>query len=228
MNANGPYWWKVDAWCRQTSYYQCWPKFMSTYDLTLVCICNSYYINAMPITSCFPVHVIHMLSFFLTQINPSKECHNASDRYPIMYHLVTETWTCVHVSVTQWCIVGYGRDALCEMHNILISLFHCFSWSGIILCMPPSQWETSLHCNVISHCLGPYTKWSLHDAPTSHSHFLYYVNPRCHHNCNTAMQHVSPSHYPQLCKYLFACYESHNPSPEEMLWSNYIKGIIIH
>ena len=124
--------------------------------------------------------------------------------------------------------MGEMHFGICEMHNILISLFHCFSWSGIILCMPPSQWETSLHCNVISHCLGPYTKWSLHDAPTSHSHFLYYVNPRCHHNCNTAMQHVSPSHYPQLCKYLFACYESHNPSPEEMLWSNYIKGIIIH
>ena len=25
----------------------------------------------------------------------------------------------------------------------------------------PSQWETALHCNVISHWLGAYTKWSL-------------------------------------------------------------------
>ena len=25
----------------------------------------------------------------------------------------------------------------------------------------PSQWETMLHCNVISHWLGPYTNWSL-------------------------------------------------------------------
>ena len=26
----------------------------------------------------------------------------------------------------------------------------------------PSQWEMTLHCNVISHWLGTYTKWSLH------------------------------------------------------------------
>ena len=25
----------------------------------------------------------------------------------------------------------------------------------------PSQWETTLHCNVVSHCLCAYTKWSL-------------------------------------------------------------------
>ena len=24
----------------------------------------------------------------------------------------------------------------------------------------PSQWGTTLHCNIISHCLGAYTKWS--------------------------------------------------------------------
>ena len=26
----------------------------------------------------------------------------------------------------------------------------------------PSQWETTLHCNVVSHWPGTYTKWSLH------------------------------------------------------------------
>ena len=25
----------------------------------------------------------------------------------------------------------------------------------------PSQWETTLHCNVVSHWLGAYTKWTL-------------------------------------------------------------------
>ena len=31
-----------------------------------------------------------------------------------------------------------------------------------ILCMcPPSQWETPLRCNVVSHWLDSYTKWSL-------------------------------------------------------------------
>ena len=28
----------------------------------------------------------------------------------------------------------------------------------------PSQWETTLHCNVVSHWLGAYTKWSLQNA----------------------------------------------------------------
>ena len=26
----------------------------------------------------------------------------------------------------------------------------------------PRQWETTLHSNVVSHCMGAYTKWSLH------------------------------------------------------------------
>ena len=41
--------------------------------------------------------------------------------------------------------------------------------TGIILCMRPAnerretvQWET-VQCNVVSHWLGAYTKWSLHD-----------------------------------------------------------------
>ena len=29
----------------------------------------------------------------------------------------------------------------------------------------PSQWETTLHCNVVSYWLGTYTKWSLHIGP---------------------------------------------------------------
>ena len=35
----------------------------------------------------------------------------------------------------------------------------------------PSQWETTLHCNVVSHWLGAYTKWSLLSWKTSiHTH----------------------------------------------------------
>ena len=40
----------------------------------------------------------------------------------------------------------------------------------------PSQWETTLQCNVVSHWLGAYTKWSLHQEPEStkshHPHVL--------------------------------------------------------
>ena len=42
--------------------------------------------------------------------------HNALVIYPTMHHFVTERWTCVHISVTEWFIVGYC-DILwvCEM-----------------------------------------------------------------------------------------------------------------
>ena len=33
--------------------------------------------------------------------------HNAPVLYPTMHHFVTEMSTCVHISVTKWCIVGY-------------------------------------------------------------------------------------------------------------------------
>ena len=34
-------------------------------------------------------------------------------------------------------------------------------------------WETTLHCNVVSHWLGAYTKWSLHIITKVHAAFLY-------------------------------------------------------
>ena len=41
--------------------------------------------------------------------------HNAPVPYPIMHHFVTEMCTCVHISVTKWCIVGYLCDALWDL-----------------------------------------------------------------------------------------------------------------
>ena len=49
----------------------------------------------------------------------------------------------------------------------------------------PSQWETTLHCNIFSHWLGAYTKWSLYKAHSRHDHSSlpwyipqYYTNSR--------------------------------------------------
>ena len=39
------------------------------------------------------------------------------DRYPTMHHFVTEMCTSVHISVTKWCIVGYGTGALWYFDN---------------------------------------------------------------------------------------------------------------
>ena len=33
--------------------------------------------------------------------------HNTPVPYPTMHHFVTEMCTCVHISVTKWCIVGH-------------------------------------------------------------------------------------------------------------------------
>ena len=45
-----------------------------------------------------------------------------------------------------------------------------FAISGISLYNAPSQWETSLHCNAVSHWLGAYLHWSL---------LFYLVVPQC-------------------------------------------------
>ena len=43
--------------------------------------------------------------------------HNASDKYPTMHYFVTEMGTYVPISVTKWCIVGFGlvHCGICEM-----------------------------------------------------------------------------------------------------------------
>ena len=42
--------------------------------------------------------------------------------YLIMHHFVTETCTCVHISATKWCIMGYSSNALWYLWGGSISL----------------------------------------------------------------------------------------------------------
>ena len=48
-------------------------------------------------------------------IDPSHKSHNAPVLYPTIYHFVTEMCTCVHISVTKWCIVGYLFDTMWDL-----------------------------------------------------------------------------------------------------------------
>ena len=48
-------------------------------------------------------------------IDPSHKSHNALDKYPIMPHFVRGICTHGHISVTKWCIVGYGTGALWDL-----------------------------------------------------------------------------------------------------------------
>ena len=69
-----------------------------------------------------------------SMINPSHKSHNASDKYPTVtiHHFVTEMCTHVHISVTNWCIVGYGTGALLDLCNRSIdyksSLIQVMPW----------------------------------------------------------------------------------------------------
>ena len=50
-----------------------------------------------------------------SSVNLCHKSQNASGPYPTMQHFVTEMCTCVHISVTKWCIVGYLSDALWDL-----------------------------------------------------------------------------------------------------------------
>ena len=52
---------------------------------------------------------------YINKIDPSHKSQNASVPYPTMQHFVTEMCTCVHISVTKWCIVGYLSDAFWDL-----------------------------------------------------------------------------------------------------------------
>ena len=45
-------------------------------------------------------------------MDPSHKSHNASGKCHTVHRVVTEMCTDVHISVTKWCIVGYGTCAL--------------------------------------------------------------------------------------------------------------------
>ena len=58
------------------------------------------------------------------------ESHNAPDPCPTMHHFVTEIFTCVHISVTKWCIVGCLSNALRDLWD---GPFHCVADTGAVL-----------------------------------------------------------------------------------------------
>ena len=55
--------------------------------------------------------------------NPSHEFHDASDKYPTIYHFVIEMCKLVQISVTKLGTVGYGTGTLWNLCNS-INLFH--------------------------------------------------------------------------------------------------------
>ena len=55
----------------------------------------------------------HLISTWVSVlIDPYHKSHNASDKYPIMHRFVTKMYPRVHISLPNWCIVGYGIGTL--------------------------------------------------------------------------------------------------------------------
>ena len=52
----------------------------------------------------------------------SHKSHNASDKYPTMHHFVTEMCTHVHISVTEWCIVGLVHYGIYEVDKLTATM----------------------------------------------------------------------------------------------------------
>ena len=73
-----------------------------------------------------------------------------------MWSVFSKFVTNIHTIARPW---GWAMGCLLWV-EVLIYVMPQSLQSGIILCVP-SQWEMTLHCNVISHWLGTHTQWSL-------------------------------------------------------------------
>ena len=63
-------------------------------------------------------------SLDLVMIDLYHKSHNASLPYPTIHHFVAEMCTCMHISVTKWCVVGYLFGALWDFEMGQYSLLN--------------------------------------------------------------------------------------------------------
>ena len=87
--------------------------------------------------SCFVVFCNRPVLYILQGywIDLLQKSHNTPVLYPTMHHFVTEMCTCVHISVTKWCILGYLSRALWNLWDGYIDirkivLVHQCKWSN--------------------------------------------------------------------------------------------------
>ena len=74
------------------------------------------------------------------------QSYNALDLHATMHHFVTEMCTCVHISVTKWCIVWYRSNALWDWWN------GSFLWrSDASVLVPMPQTNSSIYTKMIGY-----------------------------------------------------------------------------
>ena len=80
--------------------------------------------------------------------------HNALIKYPTIHHFVTEMCTCVHISVTKWCIVGY-------LSSVLLDLWDSFDMNHICKIIIVNVGHTFIQTHNI-HFIPPLHGWVMH------------------------------------------------------------------
>ena len=87
-------------------------------------------------------------------IDPFHKSQNAPVPYPIMQHFVTEMCTCVHISVTKCCIVGYLSDALWDLWDGSIVISY---WKVLANTRHVSLYSSTTHvkCQSVFQCMVP-------------------------------------------------------------------------
>ena len=116
-------------------------------------------------------------------IDPSHKSQNASLPYPIMQHFVTEMCTCVHISVTKWCIVGYLSDAFWDLWNGSISdaVWNTTTRKSSSLCNPTGG-TSAIFITVNSISMGLYKK-GVNPLLTRWSYVYLALTHRSDHLC---------------------------------------------
>ena len=110
--------WDSQFWEPRVVIMWTWSSLIAPNVVIATAICASSYKTLVCERDC---HWPQKWEFFpvtpVISIDPSNKSQNALDHYTIMHHFVTEMRTHVHISVTKWCILGYGVGSLWYLSN---------------------------------------------------------------------------------------------------------------
>ena len=104
--------------------------------------------------------------------------HNAQALNPTMHHFVTEMCTCVHISVTKWCIVGKLSNAL---------------WDGFV------RWVYWRRCPYVILWYHPNNPWHWNIFIYTHSQHLRHTNLITGDRCRRTIVRTDVNHCPSNC-----------------------------
>ena len=84
------------------------------YHICICCVLLSSFI-LFTFSSRLDLNKVNLCTLPKFILNMFCKSHNAPGMYPTMHYFATEMWTCVHIFVAKWCIMGYLPDALWDL-----------------------------------------------------------------------------------------------------------------